>query len=363
MTLLPRANELMARARHDLRLGLPVVIGGGNFDIIVLAVEAASDERIDALLELTGPPLLALTERRARTLNARVYDQNVARLVVPGHQRHDWIRAVADPSRDLKFPMKGPFTVERGGNPEPYKMAVSMARQARLLPAVLAQRVVSDDKFSFANALARIDCVEPAIDHFGPATANLVASSRLPIVGIGSTLVHVFRLAGGSEEHCAVEFGRPERGKPALARLHSACFTGDVLGSLKCDCGPQLRLAVRKIGEAGNGLLLYLNQEGRGIGLANKIRAYSLQDQGFDTVEANHRLGFEDDERDFQAAAEILKFLGFSSVDLMTNNPSKVDKLAAKGIRVNKRIPLKAERTPQNSEYLSTKVRKSGHLL
>jgi GTP cyclohydrolase II len=147
-----------------------------------------------------------------------------------------------------------------------------------------------------------------------------------------------------------------------LARLHSACFTGDVLGSLKCDCGPQLRAALARMGAEGAGVLLYLNQEGRGIGLANKLRAYSLQDQGFDTVEANHRLGFEDDERDFRLGSGILRKLGFSAVRLMTNNPRKISMMQANGIDVAERVPLTAGRTDQNAAYLATKVAKSGHL-
>jgi GTP cyclohydrolase II len=146
-------------------------------------------------------------------------------------------------------------------------------------------------------------------------------------------------------------------------RLHSACFTGDVLGSLKCDCGPQLHAAMAQMGAQGAGVLLYLNQEGRGIGLANKMRAYALQDQGFDTVEANHRLGFEDDERDFRTAADILKRLGFTAVRLLTNNPAKVAMMEAQGIDVVERVPLKVGLNPLNEKYLDVKARKSGHIL
>jgi GTP cyclohydrolase II len=135
------------------------------------------------------------------------------------------------------------------------------------------------------------------------------------------------------------------------------------LGSLKCDCGPQLRSALAQMGAAGAGVLLYLNQEGRGIGLANKMRAYSLQDQGFDTVEANHRLGFEDDERDFRIGASLLQKMGFRAARLLTNNPAKVAMLNAHGVDVVERVPLKAGETPQNRAYLATKAAKSGHLL
>jgi GTP cyclohydrolase II len=175
--------------------------------------------------------------------------------------------------------------------------------------------------------------------------------------------VHVFRPADGSEEHYAIEIGSPPRDKPVLARLHSACFTGDVIGSLKCDCGPQLNGALARMGAEGAGVLLYLNQEGRGIGLANKMRAYSLQDQGFDTVEANHRLGFEDDERDFRIGATILRRLGFSAVRLLTNNPRKVGMMQAAGVEVAERVPLMVGENPLNARYLATKAAKSGHLL
>ncbi|WP_372887509.1 GTP cyclohydrolase II, partial [Shimia sp.] len=195
------------------------------------------------------------------------------------------------------------------------------------------------------------------------ASLHSVASARLPMELAGSGRLHIFRPGNGETEHYAIEIGRPDRSRPVLTRLHSACFTGDVLGSLKCDCGPQLRGALAQMGAEGAGVLLYLNQEGRGIGLANKMRAYSLQDQGFDTVEANHRLGFEDDERDFRIGAKILSEMGFSSVRLLTNNPRKIAMMEGTGIAVRERVPLKVGENAHNSAYLATKAAKSGHLL
>ena len=195
-----------------------------------------------------------------------------------------------------------------------------------------------------------------------PAMAE-IASARVPLAVSEAGRVRVFRPLDGAEEHYAVEIGAPDRRAPLLCRLHSACFTGDLIGSLKCDCGPQLRAALEQIGAEGAGVLLYLNQEGRGIGLANKMRAYALQDQGFDTVEANHRLGFEDDERDFRIGANMLRTMGFSRIRLITNNPAKVAMMAGCGLEVVERVPLKVGRTRFNAHYLETKAAKSGHLL
>ena len=150
--------------------------------------------------------------------------------------------------------------------------------------------------------------------------------------------------------------------QPALTRVHSACFTGDLLGSEKCDCGEQFSVSMSKMKNEGSGVLLYLNQEGRGIGLANKMRAYHLQNIGFDTVDANHRLGFEDDERDLEIAAKILKSLGVSDIKLMTNNPKKIELLTDNGITVKERVPLIVSMNPNNENYLKTKAKKSGHL-
>ena len=175
------------------------------------------------------------------------------------------------------------------------------------------------------------------------------------------TQIVAFRGTDDGAEHVALVVGA-FGGKPPLVRLHSECLTGDVFGSLKCDCGPQLREALRIIGAEGGGVLLYLRQEGRGIGLANKLRAYALQDRGLDTVDANRRLGFADDERDYGHAAAMLRALGIEQVRLLTNNPAKVEGLEVAGVAVAERVAHHMPANPHNADYLATKRKRSGHL-
>jgi len=354
--------ERLTRARADLRMGVPVVLCGAGGAALVAAVETLDATRLDDLRRF-GAPVLAITARRAETLKARAYDGDLARIVPPSDTGLDWLRSVADPADDLRTPMKGPLQSVRDGSPDLARAALGLAKTAHLLPAALLVPVADALSLAGAHGLTLL-----VLDEIAPALAALppmdeVVSARVPLVASSAGRVHVFRPDDGGEEHYAIEIGRPDRSKPVLARLHSACFTGDVLGSLKCDCGPQLRAALAQMGEEGAGVLLYLNQEGRGIGLANKMRAYSLQDQGFDTVEANHRLGFEDDERDFRIGAEILRKLGFSSVRLLTNNPKKLAMMEGCGLHVTERVALRVGETAENRSYLATKAAKSGHLL
>lgn len=355
-------SELVNRARADLRLGVPVVLRDAGDSALVLAAEVAQPPRL-AQLQAMGPGLvLALTRHRADTLKARAYDGDLARVVVPVGAGLDWVRALADPADDLRHPMKGPLRTERGHAADIHRAAIALTKSAQLLPAALVLPLPRDS----APALTALTEVPvPLLQAELAREAHLapVISARLPMVASKAGRVHVFRPEDGGVEHYAIEIGQPDRAAPVLARLHSACFTGDVLGSLKCDCGPQLNAALARMGAEGAGVLLYLNQEGRGIGLANKMRAYSLQDQGFDTVEANHRLGFEDDERDFRIGAGLLRQMGFRSVRLLTNNPRKVAMLDDHGLDVVERVPLKVGEGAENRAYLATKAAKSGHLL
>jgi len=364
MSFAPDITETLARAHADLRMGVPVVLIGEQGEaVLMLAAETLDAQRLADLRAMGGEPHLAITARRAETLKARAYDGDLARIALPLDAGLSWVLAVADPADDLKAPMKGPLQAARGGDVTLHRLAIRLTKTARLLPAALVMELSNAREFAAENNLTLVSeaLAGPVLE--ASAELHPVVAARLPMAAAEAGRLHIFRPEDGGEEHYAIEIGRPSRDMPVLARLHSACFTGDVLGSLKCDCGPQLRGALAQMGAEGEGVLLYLNQEGRGIGLANKMRAYSLQDQGFDTVEANHRLGFEDDERDFRIGAQILQSMGFSAVRLLTNNPRKIAMMQAHGVDVVERVPLKVGESEHNRAYLATKAAKSGHLL
>ncbi len=362
MSFAPTIIERLARARADLRMGVPVVLTGPQ-NYVILAAETLDSARLSSLLALGGQPVLTITQRRATTLKARAYDGDVARIELPADASLLWVQSIADPADDLRSPMKGPLISTRDGDAAAHRAAIALTKAARLLPSALVLTVANGANFAARHGLSTVPLQEASAHLNATSPLHPVVHARLPMDVSEAGRLHIFRPEDGAEEHYAIEIGRPDRSKPVLARLHSACFTGDVMGSLKCDCGPQLRAALAQMGNEGHGVLLYMNQEGRGIGLANKMRAYSLQDQGFDTVEANHRLGFEDDERDFKLGADILKSMGFSSVRLLTNNPAKVDMMNKCGVAVAERVALKVGENRHNADYLATKAHKSGHLL
>jgi GTP cyclohydrolase II len=268
------------------------------------------------------------------------------------------VRAVADPVLDLATPLKGPFRAMALGLERlaEARAAIALVKQAGLLPALLAAPAKGVGVAIGIDAGAALALPERAVE------LRITARAKLPLAVAEDCEVVAFRAADGGPEHMALVIGRPDPAAgPVLARLHSACLTGDVLGSLKCDCGPQLVAALKAIAaNPGGGLLLYLQQEGRGIGLLNKLRAYALQDQGFDTLDANTRLGFAPDERDFRLAAAMLHALGVRAVELMTNNPDKLSALAAQGLAVTRR-PHVLPPNPHNARYLATKRDRQGH--
>jgi len=340
----------VARAIDALRRGWPVAVG----DSVVLAVETADPDslatldhgrRADLLISGNRAATLKLTNQRTAlptepVLIRRASDMDLAAA-----------RAIADPALDLAHPLKGPFVAAPA--PDAAAAALRLTRLAGLLPALFAAPE--------GQAEARVRSADIAAFGSG-ADARIVSRARLPSRFAERAEIVAFRADGDTAEHVALLIGDPT-GAPPLVRLHSECLTGDALGSLKCDCGPQLARALDAMGEAGWGILLYLRQEGRGIGLINKLRAYALQDQGFDTVDANVRLGFDDDERNFAVAARMLERLGQTEVRLLTNNPRKVAALEAEGIRVTGRVALQAGANPHNQAYLDTKRDRSGHQL
>ena len=206
---------------------------------------------------------------------------------------------------------------------------------------------------------ARLGTIVNAIRHRTPV--RCVATAQLP-TAFGEFTIHVFENPLGGT-HVALVRGEIGDGESVLARVHSSCLTGDVFHSSRCDCGEQLGAALQRIAEEGRGVLLYLNQEGRGIGLANKIRAYALQEQGCDTVEANERLGFPADIRDYRAALKMLRDLGVRSTRLMSNNPKKFAGVTGEGLSVSERLPIEILATASTRRYLKTKKDKLGHLL
>jgi GTP cyclohydrolase II len=342
------------RAIAALRSGRAVVIEGAT-PIAVLAVETASQAMLDlndpqnkADLLISGPRAAALG--LGNRLDAADPDRPVQIV------RAQWLddgaaRALVDAGRDMDRAPIGPLATHEIDNDDGAVAALMLARLAGLLPALWWIEPLDE-------IAARVDA---ALLLDTTPRATIVARANLPLEDLPQTQIIAFRASDDGEEHVALMVGAPG-GQPPLVRLHSECLTGDVFGSLKCDCGLQLKHALRLIGEAGGGVLLYLRQEGRGIGLANKLRAYQLQDRGLDTVDANRRLGFADDERDYTMAAAMLHALGVDEVRLLTNNPAKVEGLKAAGIEVVERVAHHMPVNPHNADYLETKRAKSGHL-
>ena len=359
----PNNQEVLMRARADLRLGIPIVLAGKKHDAIVSPIEVLSQGRLDELKLIDKNSAILITARRAQTLKCSIYDGNFAKIKLAQVSKVNILKAIADPSLDLRSPLKGPFIIIRDKPLELENEALLLLKSAQLLPAAIVSQITDGKNYASNHNLTYLQTGQLLEMAISPRSISDAITAEVPTATSENSQFHIFRPNISVEDHYAVEIGRIDRDKPTLVRVHSACFTGDVLGSLKCDCGPQLHAATKMINDQGGGLLIYLNQEGRGIGLANKIRAYSLQDQGFDTVEANHRLGFEDDERDFQLGAAILKEMRITNIKLITNNPSKISTMEKYKINVVERIPLKVGQNPTNLRYLETKAKKSGHLM
>lgn len=267
--------------------------------------------------------------------------------------------AVADPALDMQNPLKGPFKALPLAWEAQAQAALELARIAGILPAFMV-----DPQGAGEPVPLSVGDVDAFTD---PGRLQIATRARLPVAAAEDAQIVAFRSPDDTREHVALVIGRQNADRAPLVRLHSECLTGDVLGSLKCDCGPQLDAALHAMANeaalGGWGGLLYMRQEGRGIGIVNKLRAYRLQDQGFDTVDANTRLGLPDEARDFPTAARMLELLGIPAIRLMTNNPAKVEALEAEGVNVIERVPHSLPDNPHNARYLATKRDRAGHLL
>jgi GTP cyclohydrolase II len=364
-----RALAAVDRAIAELRRGAPVVVGDGAAAAVVLAAETVEREAMKRLLALGGAGAwLVLTPQRAAALGLAPSGAAVAMLPIGLPTAAEALRQLADPTAE-SGPFSLPAPANSAGEPRAVayaQAAIELAKLARLLPAVLLGMLPAGvDTLGLAAAEDILTLSIGEIAGYETLAARSLAQvgeARVPLAGAENARIVAFRPADGGIEHLAIVIGTPNAEEPVLTRLHSACLTGDLLGSLRCDCGDQLQGAIAEIARQGAGLLLYLAQEGRGIGLVNKLRAYRLQDRGADTVEANLQLGFDADERIYLPAAEMLRQLGFPAVRLMTNNPAKVAGLARSGITVVERVPHVFPSNRHNEGYLETKATRFGHM-
>lgn len=350
-----RAAQAVDALRHGWPLAFPCEDGG---PVTLLPVETAIAP------DACGERML-ISAARAATLklaNQREAAVPHAPVLISGAEPFSFAIAtpIADPALDLKSPLKGPFRAQPLEWGTIARAALEFARIAGILPAFLVDPVAAGEPhWVRADDLARF------VD---AGAVRIVTRARLPVSASEDAEIVAFRSPADIREHVALIIGRQRGDVAPLVRVHSECLTGDILGSLKCDCGPQLDHALAAMArhareDEGWGALIYLRQEGRGIGLVNKLRAYRLQDQGFDTVDANRRLGLPDEARDFPVAARMLDLLGVRSIRLLTNNPTKVAALEEAGIAVSERVPHQLPDNPHNARYLATKRDRHGHLL
>jgi GTP cyclohydrolase II len=349
------------RAASELRRGVPVVVDGAA-PLLILAAETAGPDALAELEALSGVrPVLILAPARAAAIlrTPMSADGSAVAVVLPDSlYRIEVYQSLADPTATQPA-TRGTLRAEAA--PPLADAAIALGKIGRLLPALLAAPL--------PDAARAADLVTvPAADILGYAEAEVaglrqIVSAEVPLTDAPDSRVVAFRSDGSAIEHLAIVIGRPETRDAPLVRIHSECFTGDLLGSMRCDCGEQLRGAIRRMAQDGAGVLLYLAQEGRGIGLVNKLRAYRLQDRGLDTMDANRVLGWGADERNFLIGATMLRLMGIKRVRLLTNNPDKMDAMIACGIEVTDREPHMIAPNGVNDEYLATKAARFGHML
>ncbi len=368
----PAILQAVERALAELRRGATIVLHDwSGKGALVQAAELANPEGLAALAGLTGTEaMLLLTARRAQALGMAEADALIASGGVLGlaldDREAERIRALADPTAPEARNTRARRVVAAPAGLD--VAAVELTKLARLLPAALlaplpGSPVQSPLAWADARDLMAVTAANVSEYRFAAARSlTAVANAAVPLAEAEQARIVAFRPDDGGTEHLAIIVGEPDPSEPLLLRMHSECFTGDLLSSLRCDCGEQLRGAIKAMSDAGAGILLYLTQEGRGIGLVNKLRAYTLQDLGSDTLDANEQLGFDADERVYLPAAQMLHHLGFRRVRLMTNNPQKVAALSRFGIAVEERVEHSFPSNGHNAFYLATKADRFGHL-
>jgi GTP cyclohydrolase II len=346
----------VSRGVAEFRGGRPVLITGGRDTLLALPVEGLDEHRLGEFIVLCAPiiPRLVITARRALALGLEVIGP-VALQLTPSFDV-DTVRALVS---DIKIECR----LDVSTAPPAAAAAIQLVKLSQGLPAVLVAEIAATSSLISEHDILTVD--HKTVGLYGnELIQSLVIASKasMPLnTGAHAEFV-VFRNAAG-DTSVAIIVGKPDLSKPALVRLHSACLTGDVFGSRRCDCGDQLKLSVKHLQERGAGIVLYLAQEGRGLGLANKMRTYQMQDDGLDTVDANLTLGFDDDERDYGIAARMLRMLNCRRVVLLTNNPTKMEGLAQSGIEITGRMPLEAPINSDNRRYLAAKAARAGHQL
>ncbi len=354
------------RALFDIRRGLPVLLRDATESVLVQPLESLDDHSLERLVASAGSePGLVLSRHRLALLGHQISAES-ARLPLTPRELDDLARLNA-----LAFGQRGPtLTPAPVAASRADQAALTLMRRALLIPAALTARVAphAEDAVHARvgnGSLLAVDAADAA-RCFENANGMLkrVSEARIPLAEAPESRFILFREPDGLREHLAIVIGDSARWPTTVpVRLHSACLTGDLFGSLRCDCGEQLRNAVAEIHALGGGVLLYLAQEGRGIGLANKLRAYSLQDEGLDTLDADQVLGFGEDERRYGVAVDMLAALKIQRVQLLTNNPVKIAALVEGGIEVVDRQALYGRLTDENHRYLSAKASRAGHLL
>jgi GTP cyclohydrolase II len=351
-----RAEQIgVERAIAEFRSGRPVIVTGTHGAIVALPVDGLTADRLASFRRLCAParPLLVITAPRARAIGIEAAGP-VGLALGDDDGANAILALVAEPLVE-----RTPAVIAA---PLAAAAAIALAKLARYLPALLVAEgamvaaAASEPRLVAVSAEAIVGFQEQAV-----ASLAVAAEAIVPLDGGVPARFVIFRDAIGGTSVAAI-VGAPDLTRPVPVRLHSACLTGDAFGSRRCDCGDQLRLALRRLDREG-GIILYLDQEGRGLGLANKMRAYQLQDAGLDTLDANTTLGFDDDERDYGVAARMLQILGCTEVLLMTNNPAKLDGLSRAGIEVSGRIGLQVPSNPDNRRYLAAKAARAGHQL